>query len=185
MPRRVIVSVQDIYRARACSWERHYERRMLARELISQGWNPAPIVQALRAEMNEPHLDLEGRICEVPIGERKASPMQMIYRLGWNGRRRAFESESGNSSLWDLTCVWYWSDSAWDDFVREFQALPEVGEDHYVVYNKETDCVHLVPMSHRPRRKYNSGTTEVQPKYNPCTTRVVVPENAGLDAAQG
>ena len=46
-----------------------------------------------------------------------------------------------------MMCVWYWSESGWMEYVRQFQSLPDVMEDHCYVYDAALDAARLVPVS--------------------------------------
>lgn len=152
MPRRDVVTITDIQRRRATSWEMHYRNRNLARQIAMQMQDPMRVIRTIQRHVPAPTIEFDGylyRPLDVIVGEAQAA-----QELGFPHTHKA------------LMCLWYWSDTGWDEFVRAYQGLLEVTEDHYWTYDAERDGAILTPLSAKPLRadaRYNLGTTQVQP----------------------
>lgn len=150
MPRRDIVTIEEVQRRRATSWEMHYRNRQTVRQMVMQV-NAATYINTIKRHVPSPEIEVDGylyRPLDVINGEALAA-----YELGISQMHKC------------LMCLWYWTDTGWDQFVQAYQSLPEIVEDHYWVYDEERDGAVLVPMSSRKLRadaRYNLGTSPVQ-----------------------
>jgi len=151
MPRRQVVTREEVYKNRAKAWEFHYRNRKAAQQMIVAGWNSQHVLDVL-ARAPAPALDVDARILDAPLGDRVLKH-DLLEELGWP------------LDLSDLLCIWYWSDAHWMAFVHEFQALPDVDGDHYYLYDEDTDCYALVPMASKAKRR--QVQVQVHPKYIP------------------
>jgi len=151
MPRREIVTIEDVQRRRATSWEMHYRNRQAVRQLAAQV-NVTTYINAIKRNVPNPEIEIDGylyRPLDVIRGESNAA-----QELGISQMHKG------------LMCLWYWTDTGWDEFVRAYQSLPEITEDYYWVYDEQRDGAVLTPMSSKPLRadaRYNLGTSQVQP----------------------
>lgn len=139
MPRRMIVTKKQIYARRGEAWSSHYRNRETAKTMISAGWNGTQIVSSLNASWSTPEMEIDGRTLDIPLNIRQewGSRLQNIHQI--NDR--------------DLLCIWYWTADNWQDFVRQFQSLPDVYEDYYYLYEPEPiDRMRLIPMSSKPKQ---------------------------------
>lgn len=139
MSRRIVIKAAEIYRRRAQNWEWHYKNRAMARDLCLQldAWKVYGVVSRC---VPAPEMTVEGSIVrgmDTICGEWDAIDLLRLPRTFVNK---------------ELMCVWYWAELAWMEFVRQFQGLPEVDEDHYLFYDAERDAVLVVPMSSKPVR---------------------------------
>lgn len=151
MPRREIVTIEDIQRRRATSWEMHYRNRTTSRQIALQMNDPIHVINAIQKHVPQPEIELDGYLYR---------PLDVIRGEADAAAELGFPQVSKG-----LMCVWYWSDSGWDEFVRLYQSLPDVTEDHYWVYDAERDGAVLTPMSAKKLRadaRYNLGTSKVQ-----------------------
>lgn len=150
MPRREIVTIREMQERRANAWERSYRLRKTAESIIVHG-QPLRIVSAIAHHLPPPEMQIDGylyRPLDVIRGEAEAATEVGIHVMHK-----------------ELLCAWYWTNEGWDQFVREYQSLPEVLEPYYWTYDAERDGAVLLPVSAKPARsdaRYNSGTTEVQ-----------------------
>jgi len=144
MPRRTIISVKEIYKRRASAWEWHYNNRKTAR---SAGMNTEHIAQVVQRCVPRPVMRIDGTLSE---------SIAVI-----KGVDRAINELNFTYLLRDLMCSWYWSQAGWDDFVAQFQSLPEPTENHYLSYEPESDTILIVPLSQREPNS-NKGTKKVQ-----------------------
>lgn len=151
MPRREIVTIKDLIKRRATAWEIHYQNRKAVQQLMAQV-EVTLYVNAIHRNVPPPQIETDGylyRPLPVICGEATAAQQLGIPQINKH-----------------LLCLWYWTQTGWDDFVRLYQGLPEITEDHYLMYDSENDIGILVPLSSKPVRadaKYNLGTTQVQP----------------------
>lgn len=153
MPRRLIYKVSDIYRLRGDSWEWNYGLRAWAN---TSGLVSARVLSALaEAKMPEPEMQIDGSLYR---------PMDVIV-----AQHRALDNLSLPSDSVELLCsmcAWYWSDSGWNSFVRQYEGLPDVTEDYYLVHDARRDGARLFPLSysHKPVDNYGnkSSTSQVQ-----------------------
>ena len=122
--------------------------------MMENGWSGTHIAEMLESKLPKPRLAFDGYFGDIPIMERTISNYQMLQELGWP------------VDLIDLLCVWYWSEAHWMLYVHEYQALPEVLEAYYLVYEPETDTASFVPASMRPQRRSPLRPTFVQPSSN-------------------
>lgn len=158
MPRKLIVRKDEIYLRRASAWESHYSNRGAARAMLENGFNARVLIDALKHDLPAPLLDVDGRQLCLTLAQRvKRAELARRFRLAGD----------------DLLCVWYWSADGWMDFVRAFQALPDVQEDFYYTYELSTDRSWLVPVStaRRGRRAVvkpvDNKSTTLQTKVQP------------------
>lgn len=139
MPRSVVLSVKDINMARAKNWEFHYQSRSMAKTFA--------VEDRERIEYN-----IRKR-CPAPVLRVDAALLDGIENLRAMAYTLAYLSLRLDRSM---MCVWYWSETSWMDFVREFQSLPEVLEPHYLFYDEVLDAVQIKPLStmgsNRPRK---------------------------------
>lgn len=153
MPRRIVVKKKDIMLRRAVNWEKYYALRQQAASIVAYGRDGARVCAMIDHRMSRPALNIDGGLADLATQDRVARRV-LLHEL------ELIEE--------DLVCWYLWTESAWMEYVKEFQALPDPVEDYYWTYNEETDQALLVPMSHRSR--------QVHPRYNLGTSPVVVPD---------
>jgi hypothetical protein len=174
MARRHVVKKVDVLRRRALAWEQHYGYRELLKVLPIDS---ARVMKWIQNCVPEHEMTLDGflyRPLDVVIGQGRA--------------RREIAIPGLNNQL---MCLWYWHEEFWMIFVRLFNALPDVVEDHYWLYDVERDGSLLMPMSSKAKRgdvpvpvdkrvenhRYNSGTSEGKVsriRYNSVNSAVEV-----------
>lgn len=138
MPRRIVYSIKQIYENRLLAWEFHYKNRELARVHSAAGVNALDLVQALSIYYPKPELQIDGFMLSVPLYTRREHE---------DGLRSRFRVSR------DLLCSWYWTESHWLEFVREYQNLPEIYQAYYLRYDPEpNDRALLVPMDSKPKQ---------------------------------
>ena len=141
MARRRIMTKDEIYRRRGLCWEQHYKNRAVARELCAAGWNSVEITMALLQDYPKPELQIDGSMLDVPLEVRQKHEYETLRRFRLSHVHQ------------DLLCVWYWTESGWMEFVRQYQELPDVFEAYYFKYDPEpNDRMLLVPMSSKPKQ---------------------------------
>lgn len=157
MPRRIVKKKSEIYKLRAMHWERNYAYRQDVKAMIASGRNGELISHLLYQSMEPPIVDMDGGVGCLNLSlEDRRTRIDLMYQLEiWNN---------------DLLCWFWWSESAWTEYVRQFNALPEPVEDYYLYYIPATDQAFLKPVSWK-----EPGTTQVQPRYKSGTSREVVP----------
>lgn len=160
MGRKLIVKKEAVYIRRAENWQEHYKRRELARAMVAGGYNAAVMCKILYMDLPVQTLDVDGSILEMAIDDR--------LKLAQIARR--YDRVPGV-----LLCRWYWSAEAWQEFVRAFQALPDVLEDYYYTFDKRTDRAWLVPVS-MARRGRRAVGKPVDNKSTSERVKVQVPE---------
>lgn len=158
MSRRLIIPRTDIYRRRAGNWEWHYKNHLLARQ-VGLSTDTNRVLSALRYAVPPPEMQIDASIVE-GLAELR-------------GIRKALDSLSLTYQSQHLMCIWYWQESAWDQFVEQYEKLPDVYEDYYLFYDADRDAVLLKPLSSKPKKSpICPGTTQVQLGTSPR----VVPE---------
>lgn len=145
MPRRAIITKAKIFKRRAVAWEWHYRNRQTVRT-ASANMDTTKVAQILSRTIPPPVMRIDGTLTE-GIATLK-------------GVQRAIEELRLNHTQRDLLCSWYWSQAGWDDFVNQFQSLPEPTEDYYLTYEPESDAILIVPISQREPNA-NKGTKKV------------------------
>lgn len=154
MPRRYIFTIEEIYKRRGTAWKFHYENRALAREMTKASWDNIKILQALAMNLPEPELQIDGWMLEYPLN---------IRHEHFNNMQNHFRLPNEN-----LLCIWYWTESNWQEFKEKYQALPEVYEDYYLKYDPEpNDRGLLVPMSSKPKQGSKKVLLSTKPVDNP------------------
>lgn len=138
MPRRRVMTVKKIYEERAAQWAFHYKNRAFASSLCELGWSGASLSAALRQDYPVPSLQIDGSMLDVPLRIRCECETGLLSRFRLVDRV--------------LLCLWYWTLDDWQEFVRQYQALPDVCEDYYYRYDREGDRALLVPMSSKPKQ---------------------------------
>ena len=140
MPRRVIVKKDEMYRKRASAWEFHYNNRNIARGMCSYGKDGARISLIVKDYCIR-ELRMDGWFLDVPFESRRVMEWQVLNQCGLSHMQT------------DLLCHYYWTEAGWMEFVRLWQAMPEVEEDYYHRYDPlPNDRLLLVPMSSKPKR---------------------------------
>lgn len=149
MSRRIIMPVYEIYRRRGYSWAQHYQNRATVRALCSSGWDGVQVTRALSQDYPTPELQIDGSLLDVPLNVRREHTDRLCQRFRIPIIQR------------DLLCVWYWTESGWQDFVRQYQSMPDIYEDYYFKYDPEpNDRFLLVSMSSKPKQ---GSAKKVQP----------------------
>lgn len=148
MPRKHIVTKKEMIARRAKEWEYHYNNRRKVQEVFAI-YDPLRVASTITREIPPPVMRLDGSLIEGIATIR--------------GRSKAAYYLSIDQSQKELMCLWYWTQEGWSDFERQFQALPDVTEDHYLVYDEEADAVLLAPVSQKQpvQVRYKSGTSQV------------------------
>lgn len=136
MAKRVVVSINEMYRRRAVNWEWHYQSRGIAQTYSQE--DREKVIRIISHEVPAPVMRLDGAIMD-GIANLRGTSKALHYLLLSNMER-------------SMMCVWYWSEAGWMELVREFQALPDIYEDHYYAYDAELDAVRFLPMCVYPRR---------------------------------
>lgn len=136
MPRKYVLSVDDINRRRGQSWEYHYNNRQLAK--MYDPTDAARVSQIIMREAPPPEMRIDGSLLDGMANLRGMSAA--LAKTFQRGMPR------------EMMCVWYWSESAWMEYVRQFQNLPEVTESYVYVYDAILDAARLVPASTVARR---------------------------------
>lgn len=140
MSRRLIVKKDDIYRKRGEAWSSHYQNRNIVKEMCAYGLDGARISMVLQRFCVR-ELDIDGSFLSIPLDLRQGKEDSVLSECGLTPFQR------------DFLCDWYWTENGWLEFVRLYQALPEVEEDFYYLYESEpVDRFRLVPMSSKPKR---------------------------------
>lgn len=137
MGRRIVISKNEIYKKRAQSWEYHYSNRGLVKQ-ISLSLDAQKIINTIVRYVPAPQLRVDGCLLE-----------GMDTLKGIHEAAAALRWTTAQSKI---ICVWYWSEVYWMQFVHEFQNLPEVTEDYYLIYDAKKDAVQLAPMSSKPKQ---------------------------------
>lgn len=123
MPRRILLSVQDIYRRRAASWEEHYQRRNLVSATVANGMDAIKVIRVINKNLPNPMIEIDGYLYR-PLDVIKGEALS-AYELG-------IPQESKH-----LMCQWYWSVTQWDEFVFLYQGLPDITDRYYLQYDAE------------------------------------------------
>jgi hypothetical protein len=126
-----IVTIHDMNKRRGENWEFHYKNRELAKMFCVQDCDHVSNV----IRQNVP----------VPVMLLDAGLLDGIQNV--RGMNKALENLALYHMDRAMMCLWYWSAEEWQAFVREFQSLPEIYEDHYMLYDSELDAMRLVPLS--------------------------------------
>jgi len=145
MARRTIFTPKEIQRRRASCWAWHYKNRQVVRQL-SPSVDSARIATIIYRVVPMPVIRIDGSLTEGADTLKGVERALIELCFSWLQR--------------DLICTWYWSQSGWNDFVEQFQSLPEPTENYYLVYNPEADATLLVPISQREPNS-NKGTKKV------------------------
>lgn len=137
MAKKYILRAKEIYARRGAAWEYHYRNRETARVLCSIGWKDGEqITQTLNHHLPIPELQIDGTLLNIPLVVRREHEDRLLDLLRLSIYQR------------DLLCVWYWTESGWLEFVRQYQALPDVYEDYCYEYDPlPNDRFLLVPVS--------------------------------------
>lgn len=165
MTRRKIVTRREIYRHRAAAWESHYQNRLLAKTLISNGYDAMQIVLEINKVMEKPTLEIDGWLVDVPMEVRREKEDELLGRCKLSIFQRR------------LLCVWYWTETGWDGFVRAFNDLPDVYEDYYYQYEPQADRLTLVPKSQICKKPVDNFGYPVDKYMKPVDKSV---ENLGI-----
>lgn len=140
MGRRVIVSRDQMYKNRASAWEFHYNNRNIARSLCSIGFDGGRISYILK-DFCVRDLSMDGNFLDIPMQTRRQFEDSALRSCGLARTQT------------DLLCDLYWTQQGWLEFVRLWQALPEVEEAYYHVYDPlPNDRLLLVPVSSKPKQ---------------------------------
>lgn len=137
MGRRIVVSKNEIYKRRARSWEYHYSNRGLVKQ-IALSLDAQKIINTIVRCVPEPKLRVDG--CLIEGIDTLSGTHEAVASLRWTTAQSK------------ILCVWYWSEVYWMQFVHEFQNLPDVTEDYYMVYDEKEDAIQLAPMSSKPKQ---------------------------------
>ncbi|MBI5942890.1 MAG: hypothetical protein HY864_00860 [Chloroflexi bacterium] len=135
MGRRYILSVKEIYARRAFNWEWHYKNRGAAKMYCVE--DMVRVGAVIMREVPAPEMRIDGSLFE-----------GMAHLLG----TKAALGKTFPTGDRVMMCAWYWSETAWMDFVRQFQNLPDVTEDYCFLYDEVLDVARLVPASTMPGR---------------------------------
>ena len=154
MPRRLTLSARKIIERRASAWETHYKRRALVIELCKAGWDGEQVARSLEMSYPAPVLGIDGNFEEIPIALRRTEEDRLLRLFRLDRKYR------------DYLCSWYWTGDGWQEFVRQYQALPDVYEDWYWKYEPEPDRLVLAPMSSKPKQG-RGRIQKVQVPYYP------------------
>lgn len=149
MPRRRVVSIDEIYKRRGCAWEHYYKLRALAREMVTVGWNGEGIAHALAARncYGTPEIQIDGWLLDIPLETRLKNERELLSLFRIADR--------------ELLCPWLWTEAGWMKFVRAFQSLPDVIEDYYYRYEPmPADRLVLVAMSSKPKQRAGASATK-------------------------
>lgn len=147
MPRRIIVTGKQIWKARAENWQNHYSLRGQAKS-----FGPEQAAQVLRAcaRLPEPELTIFGTLETWTYDAARVVPhgeMMDILRMA-------------NVDM-ELLVKWYWSEENWLSFVACFNALPDPLPKYR--YEWINGYPQLFPGGYPVDIPvYNSGTTHVQ-----------------------
>lgn len=156
MPRSATLTVKDINRRRGSNWEWHYKNRQRAKLYSS---DDAQRVSRI----------ISGRV-PAPVLLIDASLLDGIEHV----RTMSNALECVSSSLPRcMMCIWYWSEEGWMEFVREFQALPDVTESYYMFYDEALDAMQLYPLS--TIGKNRGHKSQVHLRYKSGTSVALVP----------
>lgn len=111
MPRRCVMNADWMRIARANGWSINYERRHAARSL---GADRGAHVLRVLSSFPDTEMGLTGWL------DKEASGLLMSARV-----RSA--CESAQIPLWnyEMLARWYWGDSEWQEYVRQFNSLPD------------------------------------------------------------
>lgn len=147
MAKKYIFRISEIKRRRSFSWDEHYKLREIARS--NSAFDAFRVVDIIARYLPPPDMDSDGSLVQGLLTVR--------------GRWRATEILRLTPTIENLhlMCVWYWSESSWMDFVKLFNALPDVTEDHYLYYDKIRDAGLLFPLSYKPVDKFRGSRGEV------------------------
>ena len=151
MPRSIIITKAEINKRRGSNWAWHYQNREVAKMYAQQDQQRVSMVVASRVP--------------APVLLVDASVLDGIETL--RAQNLALQYMTLSRMERTMMCVWYWSGEAWQEFVRAFQALPDVFEDHYYFYDETLDAMRIMPLStmgkNRPT-KYKKFQGEVRGK---------------------
>lgn len=139
MARRSVLRMKDINRLRGCNWEHHYKNRSMIGALAVNR-EKEYIARVIERSVPPPVMRVDGSLVEGIATLKGMDDALRDLALAYTYR--------------ELMCVWYWSLAGWDNFVAQFQSLPEVVEDYYYFYDAQIDAALLMPMA-----KGNSGGT--------------------------
>ena len=172
MPRSNVITIQDMYRRRATNWEHHYKNRGLAKSFATE--DQERISRAISQRVPYPKMLADGSLLD-GMEELRGT----AYALEYTSLRLDRS----------MMCIWYWSESAWMELVREFQSLPDVDEDHYLFYDDKLDATIIMRISTKGtnrQNKYKSGKKiQVQLGGNSGGTTRLVPEILRSRAGSG
>lgn len=149
MARRYVYKKSEMERLRGKHWAEHYELRNRAVE-ISKTISANRVLSVIRQFVPPPDMNAD------------ANYVRGLDTI--TGQHRACDEIGLDYIDGSLMCIWYWSDSAWMEFVRQYQSLPDIVEDYYLLYDAVRDAGLLVPISSKPKQRPvdNSGTSRVQ-----------------------
>lgn len=140
MPRIIKMKVQDIFKRRGEHWEQHYRNRGVAKMYARE--DADHIAYILARDVPAPEMLIDGALLD----------SMAIMRAMYQARERLGFQNSDRSMM----CVWYWSEPAWMEFVRLFQALPDPIEDYYLFYDEQADGMRLLPVSEKGKNRPKS-----------------------------
>jgi hypothetical protein len=136
MMNRKKITVKEMYRRRADAWEYHYRRREIAKTFNPE--DRAHILLIVTQRVPAPVMLADGSVMD-GIETLKAQAFVVKYLSLTMDR--------------SFMCPWYWSEENWMDFVRQYQALPDIYEPYYMAYNAEHDAMVFLLAEELPHRE--------------------------------
>lgn len=155
MSRRLIVTKAEIHRRRGDAWARYYACRGLAVGMMRAGWNGENIARTLERYPDYacPEVGIDGWLLDTPMQARREHEADLLKHFRLTDRV--------------MLCPYFWTEKGWMEYVRMYQALPDVFEDYYFKYEPmPIDRLRLVPMSSKPKQGTGiSASKKVQVPY--------------------
>lgn len=136
MPIKVIVTSQEIWKARATHWEEHYQRRGHGR---TQPDDVCKRVLDACSMLPEPSLNMFGSLDDWNYTAARVISHERV-QLSVNLAKVPF----------DLLVKWYWDETHWQTFVNQFNSLPVPSYPQYEMVYKGgyiKGYTELVPLS--------------------------------------
>ena len=131
MARKYIYKRAEMERRRAFFWTHHYELRAMVK---GNSFDNDRILRVIMDCVPAPCMDGDGALIEgsLTISGKHAALDRLHLLLTLDNL--------------DLMCAWFWSESNWMEYVRLYQALPEVTGDYYLAYDAERYAGLLLPV---------------------------------------
>jgi hypothetical protein len=142
MAKRYILPINEIYKRRGQNWEYHYNKRVMVAQ-SAHTLDVRHVTEIISLNVPPPELITDASIlCGIATLKGVENALTSLH---WTYQQH------------EIICIWYWTEEYWQDFVRAFQSLPDVYEDHYYAYDEELDAMRFYPLSQKGKSGGSRG----------------------------